>query len=211
MWGALLVGLCLEAPPPRSPGQALVELTPVAPSLRFEIRYATANNFLGRAVYTQARAFLQRPVAEDLLRAGRSLPARGYGLLLFDAYRPWSVTRLFFELLPPEKRRFVAPPSRGSNHNRGCAVDLTLYDLGRDREAEMPSAYDEMTERAAPRYAGGSPEQRTRRDLLRAAMEAQGFTVDRGEWWHFDHKSCRGLALLDLPFEDLPGPSAVSQ
>lgn len=181
----------------------LVDLAAVDPGIRLDIRYATDRNFLGRPVYRQARAFLRPAVAEALREANRSLNPRGYGLVVFDAYRPLSVTRLFWEELPKEKRRFVANPARGSQHNRGCAVDVSLYHLGTLREAEMPSAYDEMTERASPAYGGGSPSARERRDLLRQALEGRGFTVNRGEWWHFDHQTCPRYDLLDVPFEEI--------
>ena len=179
----------------------LVDLAAMDPGIRLDIRYATERNFLGRPVYRQARAFLRPEVAEALKEVNRSLAAHGYGLLVFDAYRPLSVTRLFWEELPKEKRRFVANPARGSQHNRGCAVDLSLYHLDTLREVEMPSAYDEMTERASPAYGGGEASARDRRELLRQAMEGGGFKVNRGEWWHFDHRSCPRYELLDLPFE----------
>jgi D-alanyl-D-alanine dipeptidase len=179
----------------------LVDLSALDPTIRLDIRYATPRNFLGRALYPEARAFLRPGVAEDLVRAHVGLRPRGFGLLVFDAYRPLSVTRTFWEELPTEKRRFVANPAKGSQHNRGCAVDVSLYELASGREVEMPSAYDEMTPRASPRYEGGPPEARARRDLLRAAMESAGFKVNRGEWWHFDHDTCPQYELLDLPFE----------
>ena len=122
---------------------------------------------------------------------------------MFDAYRPLSVTRTFWEEVPKEKRRFVANPARGSMHNRGCAVDVSLYDRATGREVEMPSPYDEMTARASPSYAGGPPEARARRDLLRSALEARGFRVNRGEWWHFDHETCPLYDVLDLSFAEI--------
>jgi D-alanyl-D-alanine dipeptidase len=200
----LAVALAAQAGPPIEAGAFrepdLVELTALDPSIRLDVRYATARNFLGRPVYTEARAFLQRPAAEALVRAHRSLEPKGYGLLVFDGYRPWSVTKLFWDETPPAKRDFVANPARGSKHNRGCAVDLTLFDLATGREVEMPSGYDEMTERASPDYPGGAPEQRAARDLLRGAMEAEGFTVEPNEWWHFNHKDWPRYPILDVPF-----------
>ena len=178
----------------------LVEIVTLDPSIRLDIRYATAQNLAGRAVYDEARAFLQRPAAEAAVRAHRALRAHGYGLLVFDGYRPWRVTKLFWEVTPPEKREFVANPAKGSKHNRGCAVDLSLYDLGTGREVEMPSAYDEMTPRAYPDYAGGPAEARQRRDLLRRVIEAEGFTVEPNEWWHFNYKDWRDYPILDVPF-----------
>jgi D-alanyl-D-alanine dipeptidase len=151
-------------------------------------------------VYSEARAFLQRPAAEALLRAHRALRPRGYGVLVFDGYRPWSVTKLLWDLTPPAKRAFVADPRKGSKHNRGCAVDMSLYDLATGREAEMPSAYDEMSPRAHPAYPGGTRDERARRDLLRAAMEREGFTVEPNEWWHFNYGDWRHYRILDVPF-----------
>jgi D-alanyl-D-alanine dipeptidase len=179
----------------------LVDLAALDPGLRFDIRYATENNFLGTPVYTQARAFLQRPAAEALLRAHRRLRQEGYGLLIHDGYRPWSVTWIFWQATPPAHRDFVADPSKGSRHNRGCAVDLTLYELASGRPVEMPSAYDEMSERAHPGYGGGTPTQRSQRDRLRRAMEAEGFTVFELEWWHFDYRDWRKYRIENLPFE----------
>jgi D-alanyl-D-alanine dipeptidase len=184
----------------------LVEVIALDPTLRLDVRYATANNFVGRPVYGQARVFLQRPAAEAVVRAHRKLAARGYGLLLFDGYRPWRVTKLFWEVTPSALREFVADPAQGSRHNRGCAVDLTLFDLATGREVEMPSAYDEMSASAYPNYTGGTPEQRRARDLLRAALEAEGFHVLDNEWWHFDFDAWREYPLLDVPFEALPAP-----
>ena len=179
--GALVACASSPARPPHEAGRFrtsdLVELTALDPTIHLDIRYATDKNIVGRPVYRQARAFLQRPAAEALLRAHRALKERGYGLLVFDGYRPWSVTRDFWESVRKDQRAFVANPKKGSKHNRGSAVDLTLYDLATGREVPMPSAYDEMTERAYPDYAGGPAEARARRALLRAAMEAEGFTV----------------------------------
>lgn len=182
----------------------LVELVALEPTLRTDVRYATPRNFTGRAVYSQPRVFLQRPAAEAVVKAHRALAAHGYGLLLFDGYRPWRVTKLFWDVTPREKRDFVANPARGSKHNRGCAVDLTLFDLRTGREVAMPSAYDDFTEKAGPDWPGGSAEQRAARDLLRRTMEAAGFQVEPNEWWHFNFAGWQEWPLLDLPFEELP-------
>lgn len=193
--------------PPKEEGDFrqpdLVELVKLDPTLRLDIRYATADNFTGRAVYTEARAFLQRPAAEALARASRALRKQGFGLVVFDGYRPWHVTKLFWDLTPADKKQFVADPARGSRHNRGCAVDLTLFDLRTGRQVSMPGEYDEMTERSHVNYAGGTAEQRRLRDLLRAAMEAEGFTGYEPEWWHFDYKDWRLYPILDLSFLQL--------
>lgn len=188
---------------PRSRAPELVELTRLDSTIRLDIRYATRRNFMRRPMYAQARAFLQRPAAEALVRVQRALRAKGYGLLVFDGYRPWSVTKKFWDETPPEKHAFVADPRQGSKHNRGCAVDLTLFRLATRREVVMPSPYDDFTQRASPAYRGGTRAQRRARDLLRRAMEREGFTVDRGEWWHFDFKEWRSYGVLDIPFEEL--------
>ena len=181
----------------------LVELTSLDASIKLDIRYATSNNLAGRPVYPEARAFLQRPAAEALVRAHKRLRADGYGLLVFDGYRPWRVTKLFWDITPPEKREFVADPSKGSKHNRGCAVDLSLYDVKTGAEVQMPSAYDEMSERAYPTYTGGTADARRVRDLLRSAMEAEGFAVEPNEWWHFNYKEWTQYPVLDIAFSEI--------
>ena len=188
----------------------LVELAPNNPSIHFDIRYATANDFLGTAVYSQARAFLQRPAADALLRVQQKLKPLGYGLLIHDAYRPWYVTKIFWEATPPEGKIYVADPAQGSRHNRGCAVDLTLYDLATGKPIEMPGTYDEMSPRSFPNYPGGTSLQRWHRDLLRRAMESEGFTVYESAWWHFDYKDWRDYPILNVPFEKLDSGSRAT-
>jgi D-alanyl-D-alanine dipeptidase len=197
----------LAATPPREAGEFrrpdLVDLGGLDARIKLDIRYATRDNFLSTPVYSSARAFLQRPAAEALLRAHHDLAAQGYGLLIFDAYRPWHVTKIFWDATPAGKHEFVADPAQGSRHNRGCAVDLTLYDLKTGREIEMTGVYDEMSERSYPTYTGGTAEQRRNRELLRAAMEKQGFTVFETEWWHFDYRDWRQYGIQNVPFEKI--------
>ncbi|MGA7522097.1 MAG: serine hydrolase [Acidobacteriaceae bacterium] len=181
----------------------LVELTSLDPTIKLDIRYATTRNFLGSPLYLQARAFMQRPAAEAVARASAYLHTLGYGLLIHDAYRPWYVTKMFWDGTPEDKKIFVADPSQGSRHNRGCAVDLTLYDLKTGRQIDMTGGYDEMSERSYPFYPGGTSLERWHRDLLRHAMEAQGFTVYGFEWWHFDYRDWRQYPILNLTFEQL--------
>ena len=138
-----------------------------------------------------------------MARAHRELAAHGYGLLIHDAYRPWSVTKMFWDATPQDKKHFVADPARGSNHNRGAAVDLTLFDLVTGEPVQMVGGYDEMTERSYPDYQGGTSLQRWHRELLRDAMEAQGFTVYGFEWWHFDHGELREYPILNLTFAEI--------
>jgi CubicO group peptidase (beta-lactamase class C family)/D-alanyl-D-alanine dipeptidase len=181
----------------------LVELTGLDPTIKLDIRYATANNFLSTPVYTTAKAFLQRPAAEALVRVHRKLRERGYGLLVHDGYRPWYVTKIFWEATPEKNRIFVANPAQGSRHNRGMAVDLTLYDLQTGKPIDMVGGYDEMSGRSYPDYPGGTSLQRWHRDFLRRAMEAGGFTVYEAEWWHFDFKDWKKYPIQNIPFEQI--------
>jgi D-alanyl-D-alanine dipeptidase len=180
----------------------LVELITLDNSIKLDIRYATANNFVGRQVYPEARAFLQRPAAEALVRVNKKLKKKHLGLVIFDGYRPWAITKLFWEVTPEDKRKFVANPDKGSKHNRGCAVDLSVYDLRTGKLIEMPSGYDEFSERASPNYNGGTDEERANRDMLRRVMEAEGFTVNPNEWWHFDYKNWEDYAIYDISFSE---------
>ena len=197
----------LAAQPPHETGHfrkpELVELIKLDPTIKLDVRYASTNNFLSTRMYSQARAFLQGPAAEALVRASKELHARGYGLLVHDAYRPWYVTKMFWDATPDDKKIFVANPAEGSRHNRGCAVDLTLYDLKTGAAVKMPSGYDEMSPRAYADYPGGSAQERERRALLRRAMEKEGFTVYPQEWWHFDYKDWKKYPIMNVRFEDL--------
>jgi zinc D-Ala-D-Ala dipeptidase len=197
----------LTAQPPQEKGPfrkpELAELVKLDPSIKLDIRYATTNNFLSTPMYSQARAFMQRPAAEALARANHELKKQGYGLLVHDAYRPWYVTRMFWDATPEDKHIFVADPKEGSKHNRGCAVDLTLYDLKTGQAVQMPSGYDEMSERAYADYKGGTEEQRERREILRRAMEKEGFTVYPQEWWHFDYKDWKEYPVMNVRFEEI--------
>lgn len=197
----------LAAAPPEEEGEFrepdLVEVTDLDPTIRLDIRYATDDNFMGTPFYREARAFLQRSAAEAVVGAHRRLREQGYGLLVFDAYRPWYVTKMFWEATPEAQRDFVADPAAGSRHNRGAAVDLTLYDLETGEPVPMPSGYDEFTERASPGYEGGTEAERRHRDLLRRVMEAEGFSVYEHEWWHFDFRDWRLYPILNRTFEQI--------
>ncbi len=178
----------------------LVAPTALDDSIRLDIRYASERNFLGVPVYEEALAFLQRPAAEALVRAHRRLAERGYGLLIHDAYRPWYVTKIFYDATPGAMKHFVANPQLGSRHNRGCAVDVTLFDRVTGHALEMVSGYDEFTERAYPDYPGSSHRARWHRELLRSALEAEGFQVYEYEWWHFDFQDWQRYPILNEPF-----------
>ncbi|MBS1963205.1 MAG: M15 family metallopeptidase [Bdellovibrionales bacterium] len=166
-----------------------------------DIRYAREDNFLGRPVYPAEKAFLQKPAADALLRAHRRLEAQGYGILVFDGYRPWSVTKLFYDEADDHQKEFLANPERGSVHNRGCAIDCSLYRLKDGREVRMTSEFDEMNESAWSDYKGGTPEERKHRDLLIGAMHAEGYKVLKREWWHFNHPSAGDYPVYDWSFE----------
>ncbi|HMJ09124.1 MAG TPA: M15 family metallopeptidase, partial [Pyrinomonadaceae bacterium] len=140
--------------------------------------------------------------AKALLGVHRKLKKQGLGLVIFDGYRPWTITKLFWEVTPEDKRKFVANPEKGSKHNRGCAVDLSIYDLKTGQLIDMPSGFDEFTERASPDYKGGTEQQRANRDMLRRLMEEAGFTVNANEWWHFDYKNWEKYAIYDISFAE---------
>ena len=202
-----LRALAAVSEPPREEGSFrdpdLVDLATLDAPLIFDIRYATDDNFMGMSFYRSARAFLQRPAAEALERAAATLADAGYGLIIFDGYRPWFVTKMFWDATPDTLKHFVAPPQSGSRHNRGAAVDVGLYDLASGEPLEMPSGYDEFTERAYADYDGGSEAARRHRELLRSAMEGQGFSVYPYEWWHFDYHEWRAYPIMNEAFEDL--------
>ncbi len=180
----------------------LIELITLDNSIKLDIRYATTNNFTGKQVYPEARAFLQKPAAKALVRVHRKLKKQGLGLVIYDGYRPWTITKLFWDSVTPEQKIFVADPKTGSKHNRGCAVDLGIFDLKTGLAIPMPSGYDEFSERASPGYKGGTEEERRNRDLLRRLMEQEGFTVNENEWWHFDFNDWKKYAVYDISFAE---------
>lgn len=203
---SLILVYSAAAQPPKEENKReahLVELISLDSTIKLDIRYATGNNFVGRAVYPEARAFLQKPAAKALQRVHKKLKKQGLGLVIFDGYRPWAITKLFWEVTSDDKRKFVADPAKGSKHNRGCAVDLSIYDLKTGELVEMPSGYDEFTERASPNYTGGTEKERANRDLLRGLMEDEGFTVNPNEWWHFDYKNWEDYAIYDIAFSEI--------
>ncbi|MBI1311511.1 serine hydrolase [bacterium] len=195
------------ASPPKETGDFrdadLVELTQLDSTIKLDIRYATTNNFTGAVFYQQPRAFMQRPAAQAVVQAHESLKSRGLGLLIHDAYRPWHVTKMFWDATPDEFKDFVANPATGSRHNRGCAVDLTLYDLATGNPIQMVAGYDEFSPRAFPLYPGGTERQRWHRDLLRRTMQQSDFTVYEYEWWHFDFRDWKKYRLGNQTFDEV--------
>ena len=192
------------APPPGVERRGtLVDVTRAVANVVLDVRYATAANFMGVPLYDRARAYLVPDAAEALARAQSRLARYGLGLVVYDAYRPWSVTWAFWEATPSAERSFVANPAAGSKHNRGAAVDVGLVALQTGETVEMPSDYDEFTARAASGYVGGTRRSRHYRAILRHAMLAEGFSPNPTEWWHYDLASWRRYPLLNVSFATL--------
>ncbi len=181
----------------------LLELIKLDSTIKLDIRYARSDNFVGRPVYDEARAFLQKDAAEALVRVQQNLASNNLGLVIFDGYRPWSVTKLFWDIVREDQKKFVADPEIGSKHNRGCAVDLSLFYLNSGKLVAMPSGFDEFNEKASPNYTGGTEIETANRDLLCSIMEAEDFTVNPNEWWHFDHKTWEDYEIYNISFSAL--------
>ncbi|WP_373535163.1 M15 family metallopeptidase [Microcoleus sp.] len=179
----------------------LVDIRKVNPNIRLDIRYATANNFLKRKLYSQAKCALRSSVAQKLSLVQTDLEKIGLGLKVYDCYRPFSVTKQMWEFLPDPN--YVANPARGSRHNRGAAVDLTLVDRT-GKELEMPTPYDDFTEKAHGDYQGGSAQSRKNRQVLKDAMKKQGFIGITTEWWHFDSEDWQKFAILNVSLSEIP-------
>lgn len=189
---------------PATPEAAgLVDVTTVAPDVKLDIRYATPDNFTHVTVYPAARCFLRADVAARLARVQAELKKQGLGLKVYDCYRPFSIQKKFWALVPNED--WVAKPvekdgkpASGSKHNRGAAVDLTLVDAS-GKELPMPSGFDDFSEKARRDYTGGDPAARANSKRLEAAMQKAGFEPLPTEWWHFDGPGWQGYELLDAP------------
>lgn len=179
----------------------IIDLKAFIPSLILDIRYSTTNNFTNEIVYPEAAAYARRPVAVALKNIQQELEKSGLGLKIFDAYRPYSATLRFYELYPDTT--FVAAPWHGSRHNRGAAIDLTLINLNSGEALEMPTPYDDFTEKAAPDYSELPDIVKKNRDLLRGVMEKHGFKVYYAEWWHFDFQGWEQFPLMNLSFDEL--------
>lgn len=181
----------------------MVELRSLAPGIRYDLRYGTVNNFMHRQMYRPAPrvTYLRLAAARALAGVQKELNAKGYGLKIFDAYRPYSVTVAFWELVKDE--RYVANPSKGSGHNRGLAVDCTIIDLATGRELDMGTGFDNFTDTAHHTFEALPKAVLENRKLLRETMERFGFTAIKTEWWHYFWENDRGYEVLDLPFEKL--------
>lgn len=185
----------------RDPEKALVDLERLIPTVTLDLRYATADNFMKRPLYPEARALLRCPAARALRAAHSELSKQGFGIKVFDAYRPYSVTVAMWE--PIRNPDYVADPARGSRHNRGAAVDVTLIELGSGTELLMPTPYDDFTPRAAHAFTDLPEEQVRNRALLRSVMERHGFVALPSEWWHYDFAGWEKFEVLDLTHADL--------
>jgi zinc D-Ala-D-Ala dipeptidase len=181
--------------------QQLVDLKQFIPTLYLDIRYAGRNNFLGEPVYRTAKAYMNIAAAKALMNVQKYLNERGLGLKIFDAYRPYQVTVLFYEKV--RDTVFVASPYRGSRHNRGAAVDLTLIELASGKELDMPTPFDDFSKKAHTNYSELPPTVINNRELLKTVMVKNGFEIYADEWWHYDYKGWRAHPILDLSFEDL--------
>ncbi|MBT1703870.1 M15 family metallopeptidase [Chryseosolibacter indicus] len=183
------------------PKKELIDLEKFVPNLVLDIRYATTNNFTKEQIYNKAKAYARRPVAEALKKIQLELNAKGLGIKIFDAYRPYKATVRFYEVY--HDTTYVASPYRGSRHNRGCALDLTIVDLKTGKELKMPTEYDSFRKEAWPSTPMADPEIRKNRAMLIAVMEKYGFRVNSSEWWHYDFKGWKNYEVLDIDFEEL--------
>ncbi|WP_410221783.1 M15 family metallopeptidase [Pedobacter sp.] len=182
----------------QNPDNELIEIKKAIPSVVLDIRYATTNNFMHQIMYKQARAFARKPVVEKLKVIQARLKKDGYGLKIFDGYRPYAVTVSFYE--KATDKAFVANPNKGSKHNRGCALDLTLIDLKTGKDIPMPTPYDSFEDAASPTYANLPANIIKNRDYLIKIMHDNGFKVVNNEWWHFDFNGWQNYSLMDIPF-----------
>jgi D-alanyl-D-alanine dipeptidase len=184
-----------------NPDNELVDLERTIPGIVMDIRYATDNNFTGERIYTFAKAYARKPVAEALKKIQAELKTKGLGVKIFDAYRPYRATVKFYEVY--RDTTYVASPYRGSRHNRGCALDLTLIDLDSGEELKMPTGYDSFTKAAWPSTPISDPQIKKNRQTLINAMQKHGFRVNSSEWWHFDFIGWKKYDVLDIEFEEL--------
>jgi D-alanyl-D-alanine dipeptidase len=187
----------------QQPDSRLVEIEKYIPGIVLDIRYATTNNFTHHRMYPQARAFARLPVVMALMEVEADLKTRGLGLKIYDAYRPYTITEKFYEVTPDTN--FVADPRKGSKHNRGCAIDLSLINLKTGKELDMPTGFDSFSRKAGANYPDLSQQKITNRELLKSVMQSHGFKVIATEWWHYDFNGWAKYPLLDVPFSAIDG------
>lgn len=166
-----------------------------------DIRYATANNFTHRVVYDTAAVFLSIDARNALLKAADILKPLNIGIVIYDAYRPYRYTVKFWEII--HDSRYVADPKKGSRHNRGCAVDVGLYNLKTGKLLDMPTAYDDFSENAWLNSKNRTRLQTKNVELLQNAMTCSGFQLFETEWWHFDYQGWQKFPIYDISFQEL--------
>ncbi|MEA4867102.1 MAG: M15 family metallopeptidase [Rikenellaceae bacterium] len=179
----------------------LVNLEHYIPGIVLDIRYATENNFTGKQIYTSPEAWLRKEAADSLLAIQKALNQEGLGIKVFDAYRPYAATLCFYEVYGDTT--FVAAPWSGSIHNRGGAIDLTIISLETGEELEMPTPFDEFSEKASHTYEELPQKVKANREKLYQIMTSHGFTHYQHEWWHYNIKGRNKYALMDISFEEL--------
>lgn len=183
------------------PEKELINLETFIPGIVLDIRYATANNFVGEKIYTLARAYSRKSVAGALRKAQEEFKKLGYGIKIYDAYRPYAATVKFYEVY--HDTTYVASPYRGSRHNRGCALDMTLIDLRSGKDLKMPTEFDSFRKEAWPSTPMTDPEIKKNRDTIIRIMKQCGFKVNGSEWWHFDFIGWKNYEVMDINFEEL--------
>lgn len=184
-----------------NPEMELVDLEIEIKNVVLDIRYATGNNFTKEVIYQSPKAYARKPVAAALKLVQDSLASINIGLKVFDAYRPYAATLKFYEVYPDPD--FVASPKTGSRHNRGCAVDVSLVNLSTGQELEMPTAFDDFSEKAHSNYTDLPEAALQNRTILIGVMSHYGFSGISSEWWHFDYNGWEDFPLMDLSFEEL--------
>lgn len=180
---------------------AILDLELLIPDLKKDVKYATTDNVTKLVLYETPGVFLRSPAAYALKNVAAELALNGIGLVVYDGYRPYSITKKIWESVLDED--FAASPKTGSRHNRGCAIDLGLYDLKTGELLEMPTVFDEFTPKAGHPYQDLPLTVRANRALLRSIMEKHGFLVYESEWWHYDFKDWKKFDLMDIPFQEL--------
>lgn len=184
-----------------NPEKELIDLETYIPNMVLDIRYATTNNFTNEKIYTLAKAYARKPVAEALKKAQTDFKKLGYGIKIFDAYRPYAATVKFYEVY--KDTTYVASPYRGSRHNRGCAIDMTIFDLRTGEDLPMPTEYDSFRKEAWPSTPVSDPVIRKNRETIISVMTKHGFKVNGSEWWHFDFIGWQKFEVMDISFEEL--------
>ena len=179
------------------PDQELIDLEKYIPGIVLDIRYATDNNFTGQKIYEAPMAFARKPVAEALFLIQEELGKSGLGLKIYDAYRPYSATLKFYEVYPDTT--FVAAPWKGSVHNTGCAVDVSLVDLNTGLEIEMPTLFDDFSDKASHSCMDLPETAIHNRQLLKEIMTRFGFSIYEPEWWHYNFADKGDFGIMDIP------------